>query len=370
MKIITKLIALSFLFYIQSATAAIETPLAKKFIEETHSKPRRIVRRAAFDIGSGQIKMQVSDVDIRVNKIARVLFTDSIRVLLREDLAKSQDGNLSEEIQRKMISAISQLMKKASVYHPGEAHGIATESLRLAVNGQAFIQRIKEKTGLTVTIISQDEEGILGFLSATNEADIDPCKAVSWDLGSGSFQIAAQCDDRTIVYQGKLGKVPFKNVLLKIQGKEIEEGSRKIHSPNPISKIELDQAVQLLKEHLKEFPFELRQKLNQPDVVVLGIGINPLWAMKNNKKYRKQRILKEIESRLNLNDQRISARNSSLAKGKKFSPDATYIVSTLILTYGIMDVLGIHKVHYVGTQGANSIGLLLSPHYWKKIRES
>lgn len=31
-----------------------------------------------------------------------------------------------------------------------------------------------------------------------------------------------------------------------------------------------------------------------------------------------------------------------------------------------MEALGIRQVHYVGTQGANAVGAMLSSKYWKK----
>jgi exopolyphosphatase/guanosine-5'-triphosphate,3'-diphosphate pyrophosphatase len=313
----------------------------------------RIVRRAAFDIGSGQIKMQVSDVDLKMNRIANTVFTDNVRVALRDDLAKSPDGRLSEEIQNQMIDTISQLIKKTAPFHPEEYHAIATESLRLAKNADIFLARIKKETGLSVTIISQDEEGVLGFISATNEANVDPDKAISWDLGGGSFQITAKCGDQYTVYQGKLGKVPFKIALLKMQGKEMDR------SPNPISKQQLDQALLFIIDTVKEFPFELHKKLKHPDVVVLGIGINPLWGMQENTNYDKNRLLKEIESRLDLDDAAIMCKDSIDAGS------SVYVVNNLILAYGIMDELEISEVHYVGTKGANSVGTLLSPKYWK-----
>jgi hypothetical protein len=48
-----------------------------------------------------------------------------------------------------------------------------------------------------------------------------------------------------------------------------------------------------------------------------------------------------------------------------YRESAAFVVSNLILTYGVMNTLGIHKVEYVGAQGANAIGTLLSPKYWK-----
>lgn len=176
--------------------------------------PHKIVRRAAFDIGSGQIKMQISDVDLTTNKIINVLLTDTAYVGLRENLVKSLDGKLSSNIQNKTVEAISELMKKAAPFHPEACHAIATEALRLAKNADALVERIKNETGISVTIVSQEEEGILGFISAVSEADVDPDKVVSWDFGGGSFQITTKCGDHYSVYLGRLGKTPMKNILM------------------------------------------------------------------------------------------------------------------------------------------------------------
>ena len=61
-------------------------------VKDQDSCSHGIVRRGAFDIGSGQIKMQVADVNITVGKIAKILLTDNARVALREDLAKSLEA--------------------------------------------------------------------------------------------------------------------------------------------------------------------------------------------------------------------------------------------------------------------------------------
>lgn len=180
------------------------------------------MRRAAFDIGSGQIKMQVSDVDITSNKIINVLLTDAMYVGLRENLANSLDGRLSVEIQNKTVGVISELIKKAAYFSPEAYHAIATEGLRLAKNRDELVKRIENETGVPVTIVSQEEEGVLGFISAVSEADVDLDKAVVWDIGGGSFQITAMCGGQYSVYLGRFGKTPMKNAMLKIQGKDLD----------------------------------------------------------------------------------------------------------------------------------------------------
>lgn len=322
-----------------------------------NTAPHKIVRRAAFDIGSGQIKMQVSDVDLTANKIINVLLTDTVYVGLRENLVKSLDGRLSSDIQNKTVEAISELIKKATPFNPEAYHAIATEALRLAKNADTVVERIKNETGLTVTIVSQEEEGILGFISAVSEADINPDKVVSWDFGGGSFQITTKCGDHYSVYLGRLGKIPIKNILLKIQGKDLDP----LSSPNPISKSQAIQAIEFIKDNIKDVPIELRQKLKQSDVVVLGVGINPLWGMQKSTHFDINRVFKELDCRLNLDDAAIRLKDAIPADRKEAFP---HVVTNLILAYGVMEALGITQVHYVGTQGANAIGALLSPKYW------
>ncbi len=314
-----------------------------------------IQRRAAFDIGSGRIKLQVSDVDIEANKIVNLLLTDTAEVPLREELEKSLEGGLSAEIQNQAVEAIAKLMEKAAAFQPEACHAVATEGLRLAVNGQALVERIEKETGLPVTIISQEEEGILGFLSAVNETDVDLEKAVAWDFGGGSFQITAKCGDRYCVYQGRIGKVPLKNRLLRMQG--IDDP---LCSPNPIGKVHAERAIQFILANVDDVPDELRQKLDRPDVVVLGIGIHPLWGIKDSAFYDPRCVYGELEERWDLTDEEICEKESCPKQA------AVYLVSNLVLAYGVMQALGMGQVHYVGTQGANAVGTLLSPKYWGK----
>lgn len=317
-----------------------------------------VVRRAALDIGSGQIKMQVADIDVRTNRIVNVLLNASAYVGLREHLSRSVDERFSVDIQCKTVKVIKRLVKKAAPFHPKAFHAIATEPLRLAKNGPELAERIAHEAHVPVTIVSQVEEGILGFISAVNEVEVDVDRVVVWDFGGGSFQITAKSEGQYKVYQGRLGKTPMKNALLRIQGKDIQP----LMSPNPISKAEARQALQFVKENIKDIPAWLDQKLNHSDVVILGVGINPLWRMQSRTHYSRQHVFQALEDRLNLDDEALQLKEGIPAKRREAF---LHVVSNLILAYGVMETLGISQVHYVGTPGANAVGTLLSPHYWE-----
>lgn len=323
--------------------------------------PHCIVRRVAFDIGSGQIKMQVSDVDATHGKLVNVLLMDGAKVPLREDLAKSLDCRISPEMENLMINSIKELIRKTETFHPQEFHAVATESFRLAKNGNEILLRIKKETGLDITVVSQEEEGILGFISANNEVNYPPEKTVVFDFGAGSFQITTKTRDGYSVFHGRLGKIPFRNILLDIQGKDVNQTL----TPNPISREDLCQALKYIDEHVKELPVEILQKLKQPDTIVLSVGIHSLWYMGNRDSYNQQMVLQEIENRLGLDNNAIFVKD---VKDPSRQDAASFVVSNLILNYGLMKALGIQQIKYVGTPGANAVGALLSPKYWKECK--
>lgn len=318
------------------------------------------MRRAALDIGSGATKIQVSDVDITTGKILNVLFVKRIGVKLREDLSKDLDEKFSLEIQNEMVRAISQLLSEAEAFNPQEYCALATEAFRIAKNANELVDLIKKETDLSVDIISQYEEGVLGLISAASEANIDPNKVVSWDCGGGSFQIATKCDNKYFVYQEKLGSTSFRNALLEIQGKNVNDAEN--ISLNPISQEHVDIGIKFIKDNVTKIPSEIYQKLTEDDIAVLGIGLNPLWSMEDNIKFDKNRLLLEIKQRLNLDDNGVKEK---IFSNKQWKEGIPYITSQLILAYGVMDTLQIQQVEFVGTPGGIATGALLYPKYWR-----
>jgi hypothetical protein len=60
-------------------------------------------RRAAFDLGSGSLKLLIADVDSNTHNIVNYVFSRNIKIPLSEDLAIN-DGEFGEEIQQRVHS--------------------------------------------------------------------------------------------------------------------------------------------------------------------------------------------------------------------------------------------------------------------------
>ncbi len=313
-----------------------------------------LVCRAAIDIGSGKIGILVAEVNIKTNKIVRVLFSDIVKLPLRLSLEKT--GEFNEEIKKNLLDILQEFKKKASAYCPQSYFAIATEAFRLSKNGKEVADKIHEEFEIPVAIISQKEEGALGFLTAVNTAKIDPENTIVYDQGGGSFQVTYKEGASYITYEGKVGKVVSKLKLLEIQNKDPAAS----FSPNPVSITEAMQGVQWVQDQIADIPETLLQKIKINSFRVKGIGAHPQVLLAKQATYDIHHVSSHLEKIVDLTDASIISRYPPISSDFH----ATALVE-LMLTYSVMDQFGIKTIDYVPTLGGNTSGLLISQKYWE-----
>ena len=172
-------------------------------IEETW---QRTAIRAAIDIGSGNHKLCIAEVDLDVNTILRVIHTEQKQVMLKHALLQSSDGCFTEAVMATSYSVLVGFRTRAIAAGATQFAGVATAVFRRAANGEAFLERVNNVLKLRVRVASQRLEGELGHLSASSSLPRSPsCKGllcdaegnaplaplVAWDSGGGSFQASA-----------------------------------------------------------------------------------------------------------------------------------------------------------------------------------
>ena len=74
-----------------------------------------VVRRAAFDIGSGYTKMLVADVKDGAI-VGRIILETEVKLAFKVDAQKSADGSLSDAIQAEGLQRFQRLAAKAPWY--------------------------------------------------------------------------------------------------------------------------------------------------------------------------------------------------------------------------------------------------------------
>ncbi len=101
----------------------------------------------------------------------------------------SQTGRLSEPAIQRTIDALLVCREKMVLRGVTRARLIATEACRAAENGAEFIERVRERTGLELEIISRETEAKLAAAGCASLADSGAKSVVLFDIGGGSSEI-------------------------------------------------------------------------------------------------------------------------------------------------------------------------------------
>ncbi len=137
----------------------------------------------ALDIGSNTVRMLVARP--AAGRLETLL---DLGVYASLGQGVDRTGELQEENQKRALEAIADFVKKAREAGAGEIVAVATSAMRDAKNGQEFVDRIKEVTGIEPHIISGDREAELTFIGATGGRSLE-LETVVVDLGGGSGEV-------------------------------------------------------------------------------------------------------------------------------------------------------------------------------------
>lgn len=328
--------------------------------------------RAAIDFGSGAVKMQVSLVDIDEKRlIGTPLLTKQVSLNLTEDVAANH-GSISDGLLIQSLSLLQSLKEEAAKasldagYPSVKFSGIATAAFRKASNGQELLQKFDQQLGIHFQILSQEEEGVLGFMTAKAlYPEVEDQNLLAWDNGNGSLQMTSKRDNHYNVYKAPLGH----GVLRTILSQEIRHEPVFVSSQtsNPVSIEESKELDPKLRALLPETPEWLQQQFADGHGVIATFGDgNSLFAVMA----QSLAIAKGIESPVS---QAILTREELQAAYDKFigSPDEVfekegvykYTLTGAIYLLAIMDYFGIEKFEFRKSVG-NTSGILISEQFW------
>lgn len=142
-------------------------------------------RFAAIDLGTNNCRLLVASP--RRNGI-RVVDAFSRIVRLGEGLDST--GFLSAQAMDRTIAALKECAEKIKQHEVSGARCIATQACRAAQNGAAFLDRVKEETGLTLEVVSAQEEAALAVKGCQELVDPAAAAAIVFDIGGGSTEIS------------------------------------------------------------------------------------------------------------------------------------------------------------------------------------
>ncbi|MEO0463116.1 MAG: Ppx/GppA phosphatase family protein [Pseudomonadota bacterium] len=139
---------------------------------------------AALDLGTNNCRLLIARPSGRdftvIDAFSRV-------VKLGEDLATT--GRLSDRAMDRALGALSICADKLRRRKVRLARSVATEACRRAANGPAFIERVRQETGIVLDIITAEEEARLAVLGCHILLEQGDGPAVIFDIGGGSTEL-------------------------------------------------------------------------------------------------------------------------------------------------------------------------------------
>lgn len=139
---------------------------------------------AAFDIGSNSIKMTVAAVS--ANSGIQELFSATKTVRLGEGIDTS--GELAADRIDAALEALRDMSARARQAGATRMIAVATEAVRIARNGQDFLDRVEQENGIATIAIPGDEEAKLGFTGMLADTGLTGTIVMA-DIGGGSSEI-------------------------------------------------------------------------------------------------------------------------------------------------------------------------------------
>lgn len=141
-------------------------------------------RVAAIDVGTNSVRSIV----VEIEEDARFRVIDDEKAYTRLGKARGADGSLADDAMERTAEALGRMLEIVRRFEAAEVRAIATAAMREAPNAAAFLERLRTELGLEVSVISEEEEGRLAFLSARANFPLDGVAAVI-DLGGGSLEV-------------------------------------------------------------------------------------------------------------------------------------------------------------------------------------
>lgn len=140
---------------------------------------------AALDLGTNNCRLLIA---APTTNGFRVVEAYSRIVRLGEGL--SQSGRLSEAAMSRALAALKVSGEKVRRRKVVKFRAIATQACRMAANGQAFVNRVLNETGVRLQVISPQEEARLSVTGCLNLLDPRHEAALVVDVGGGSTELS------------------------------------------------------------------------------------------------------------------------------------------------------------------------------------
>jgi exopolyphosphatase/guanosine-5'-triphosphate,3'-diphosphate pyrophosphatase len=171
-----------------------------------------IKKYAAIDIGSNAIRLLVSNVIITKATAPQFKKSALVRVPIRLGADSFVEGTISEKNTDRMMNAIKAFKLLMNVHGVESYKACATSAMREASNGLEIIEKIYQKTGVKINIISGKEEAEIISSTDLHELISGDKSYLYVDVGGGSTEFTIFSKGKIIISKSfKIGTVRILN---------------------------------------------------------------------------------------------------------------------------------------------------------------
>lgn len=149
------------------------------------------MRLGVLDVGSNTVHLLVVD----AHPGARPLPAHSHKTELRLAELLDDSGAISDAGIERLIAVIQEALQAAEDKGVEEVLPFATSAVREASNADAVLSRVQQETGVTLPVLTGEEEARLTFLATRRWFGWSSGKLLVLDIGGGSLEIAFGLDE-------------------------------------------------------------------------------------------------------------------------------------------------------------------------------
>ena len=160
------------------------------------------MRVAAIDLGSNSFHMLVAEI------LGPTSFESVVSEKMMVQLGKTAlvAGRLDPQAMARGLRCLDEFRRMALARRVERTLAVATSAIREADNGDEFLRRAREESGLSVRTISGREEARLIHLAVSRRVDLRE-KSLIADIGGGSVELIV--GDATRIYYSTSAKLGF-----------------------------------------------------------------------------------------------------------------------------------------------------------------
>lgn len=141
-------------------------------------------RIAAIDFGTNTARLLIAD----RNADGSFALIHIERKIVRMGGGFTREQGLSRDALARGLSCLSRFAAIMREYEVIGVRAVATSAVRDAINGQAFVEQVRQETGITLSVIDGDTEGVLTLAGVLAGLDQEYDKILLFDIGGGSTE--------------------------------------------------------------------------------------------------------------------------------------------------------------------------------------